>query len=452
MIYSLLRSASAVALRWYYADVTIVGRERVPATGPLLVAVNHPNALVDVLVAGRAVSRRLMFTAKATLFSNPLAAAFLKSLGVIPLRRASDEGGTASRTRNAEAFDAVADALARQAAVLIFPEGKSHDEPSIAPLRSGAARMALHAMNTRDARGIRVLPIGLIFERKDRPRSRILAIVGDPIEVDAFVGDGQDAVALLTAEIDRRLRTLTLNYATSEEASRDARLSQVLSSLVRFAAPEVGDTGDLRLRADVARLLPSLRSALFEGDGAQKARAAGFESDVERFDSTLRSHRISLDDMTISRELAPGAWFVARETLVFALAAPIAAWGWINHLIPFNAALAAGGRVKRSAVDPAMYTIVAGAAFVLMMYMLQGVIVTLVAGPWWGLGYVLSLPIAADINLRTRDRLSRALRRARAYLVFRRNPTLHDSIVAEARRLRSEALSLASSSGLVALD
>jgi 1-acyl-sn-glycerol-3-phosphate acyltransferase len=135
VIYSLLRSTSAVALRWYYADVTIVGSERVPATGPMLVAVNHPNALVDVLIVGQAVPRRLMFTAKATLFSNRIAAWLLGVVGVVPLRRASDESGNGpiDPSRNAQVFDAIGEKLAEGNAILIFPEGKSHDEPAMAP-------------------------------------------------------------------------------------------------------------------------------------------------------------------------------------------------------------------------------------------------------------------------------------------------------------------------------
>jgi glycerol-3-phosphate O-acyltransferase/dihydroxyacetone phosphate acyltransferase len=450
VIYSLLRSAAAVALRWYYADVTIVGSERVPTEGPILVVVNHPNALVDVLVTGKAVPRRLMFTAKATLFSNPVAAWLLRTVGVLPLRRASDEaaqGKTADLARNAQSFDAVADALAQSAAILIFPEGKSHDEPAMAPARTGAARMILHARDTRQVAGVQVVPIGLIFERKDRPRSRIVAIVDDPIDVDPLVAANANAVTDLTAAIDAALRGVTLNYSTIEAADRDARLARALHALLRFDAPSVASRGGFRGRTEIARLLPALRRALAEEHATINARARNFEIDLLEFDARLRQARVSLDDFSISRGLAAGAAFVVREALVLVLAGPIALWGWINHVIPFRAALLAGGRVKHSAADPAMRTIVAGAAFVLMMYMLQAATVAIVAGPWWGLAYLASLPVAADINLRMRDRLHRALRRARTYLSFRAQPKLQDELTGQARRLRDEAVALAHATG-----
>ena len=451
MIYSLLRSAAGIAVRWYYSDFTVVGADKVPVDGPMLVAVNHPNALVDVLAAARTVPRRLMFTAKATLFENPLAAALLRAVGVLPLRRASDEaikGGAVDPARNAQSFDAIAEALRRSAAVLIFPEGKSHDEPAMAPARTGAARMVLHARDSRAVRGIRIVPIGLVFERKERPRSRVVAIVGDPLDVDALAADAKDPVQAITAAIDASLRDLTLNYASTDDAERDARISRALQALLRFDAPSIGEAESFRARAEIARLLPSLRSALLRDDGLDQPRAAAFEAALIDFDQRLGKLRIALDDFSISREGGPGSIFVIRELGILVATGPIALWGWINHVLPFRAALLAGKRVRHTAADPAMRTIIAGAAFVLMMYMLQGAIVTLAFGPWWGLAYVLSLPVAADVNLRMEDRLRRATRRARTYLRFRALPELQDEIMADARALRAEAISLARASGI----
>ena len=45
--------------------------ERLPDAGPVLLASNHPNALVDALVIGCTLRRPVTLTAKATLLENP---------------------------------------------------------------------------------------------------------------------------------------------------------------------------------------------------------------------------------------------------------------------------------------------------------------------------------------------------------------------------------------------
>ena len=191
MLYRILRAAARVALRWYYGDIIVQGGERIPPRGPLVIASNHPNALVDALLVSTTLRRPVRLTAKATLFEHPLLAPVLRAVGVVPLRRAKDElaarrsgavSGAPSIGRNAESFQQVTAALVQGGAVLVFPEGISHDEPALAPLKTGAARMAL-AASEAGADGLRLLPLGLIFERKEAPRSRVLVRVGEPIDV-----------------------------------------------------------------------------------------------------------------------------------------------------------------------------------------------------------------------------------------------------------------------------
>src|SRR3954469_7390261 len=142
MLFELLRATAAIALRWYYREIVLQGVERAPASGPLLIVANHPNALIDPLLVGTTLSRRILLTAKATLFDHAALATLLRAVGVVALRRAKDEAhgghGSVKSDPNADAFRSVTEALRRDAAVLIFPEGISHDDPTIAPLRSGA--------------------------------------------------------------------------------------------------------------------------------------------------------------------------------------------------------------------------------------------------------------------------------------------------------------------------
>lgn len=211
MIYSVLKWITGITLHWFYGDIRVVGKERIPAKGPLLIAVNHQNALVDSLIVGWVMPRRIAMTAKATLADNPLIAFLFRILHVVPLRRVSDEarksnGLPVDRARNHEAFREIVDLLARAGAVLIFPEGKSHSEVGLEPLKSGLARLALQARDKGAIKGVRILPIGLVFEDKGTPGTAVGARIGDAIEMDAWPGANHLA---LTEEIATRLRSVS---------------------------------------------------------------------------------------------------------------------------------------------------------------------------------------------------------------------------------------------------
>lgn len=444
MIYRILRGVGRVAVRWYYRDVSARGLERVPRDGPLLVVVNHPNALVDVLVVGSLLQRRLMITAKATLFTNPVAGWTLRRLGVLPLRRASDLaklGADAKRDpgRNEDTFRAVVDELARGGAVLIFPEGKSHDDPQIAPLRTGAARMALQARDEGRAGDLAIVPIGLTFERKDAARSRVHAEVGDPIRMREWPGG---APVELTAEIDRRLRSVTLNYADVAEALRDHDLARFLAAV----ADEHGTVGRVRPldeEVSLARRMREARALMDDAPADLVERGSALLARVDALDAELAQRRLSPADVGISTGEVPGLRFALREGSLLLLGAPAVAWGRIHHWVPFRLAMRVATATSDGSRDqPAMRTIVGGLVIVLAWYALLGAAAWRFFGPLAAGLYVLSLPIAADLDLRLSERIRRMRRRARAYFTFRRDPSLHARLTAEMAWIRREALAL----------
>lgn len=211
MIYSLLRWIDGIALHWFYADIRVIGKERIPACGPLLIAVNHQNALVDSLIASWVVPRRIAMTAKATLADNPLIAFVFRMLEVVPLRRVSDEarksnGSPFDRSRNRQAFREIIDLLRQNRAVLIFPEGKSHNKFGLEPLKTGLARLALQARDESAVTGLRILPLGLVFEDKGVPGTVVGARFGEVIEMDAWPDANH---VTLTEEIATRLRAVS---------------------------------------------------------------------------------------------------------------------------------------------------------------------------------------------------------------------------------------------------
>jgi 1-acyl-sn-glycerol-3-phosphate acyltransferase len=211
MIYGMLRWITGIALHWFYSDIRLIGADKIPASGPLLIAVNHQNALVDSLIVGWLVPRRVSMTAKATLADNPWIAILFRILHVVPLRRVSDEvrknsGLPLDRSRNAQAFAEIFNLLGRNGALLIFPEGKSHNEAGLEPLKTGLARVALQARDEHGIRGLKILPLGLVFEDKGTPGSAVGAHVGTVIEMDSWQGNDH---TVLTREIADRLRAVS---------------------------------------------------------------------------------------------------------------------------------------------------------------------------------------------------------------------------------------------------
>ncbi len=227
MIYALLRWITGIALHWFYNDIRIVGVETIPVSGPLLIAANHQNALVDSLIVGWLVPRRIAMTAKATLADNPLIAVLFRVLHVVPLRRVSDEvrkqnGLPVDRSRNAQAFAEIFKLLERNGALLIFPEGKSHNEAGLEPLKTGLARVALQARDENGITGLRILPIGLVFEDKATPGTAVCVRVGSVIEMDHWRGGDH---TILTQEIAERLRAVSEDSGSPQKEFGQPRVS-----------------------------------------------------------------------------------------------------------------------------------------------------------------------------------------------------------------------------------
>ena len=212
MIYGLLRWFTGIALHWFYSSIQITGREKIPMSGPVIIAASHHNALVDALIAGWIAPRRLTLTAKATLMDNILLRWFFPIVGIVPLRRVSDElkkknTGKVDPGRNASAFEAILDVLQKGEMVLIFPEGISHSNPELAPLKTGASRIALEARDKRHTKNLRIIPLGLSFEEKGNPGTAVLAEVGDAITMDDI---GPIAADDLTSMLAVRLAAVSL--------------------------------------------------------------------------------------------------------------------------------------------------------------------------------------------------------------------------------------------------
>jgi glycerol-3-phosphate dehydrogenase (NAD(P)+) len=288
-----------------YFRMSRIGREHIPADGPVIFAANHRSFLDPFVIA--CMSRRpLYYVAKKELFAKPLTAWFLNSLGAFPIDRGHADQDAMSTAR---------EILERGDAVLIFPEGTRIRPGTLGTPKRGVGRLALETgapvvpvavIGTENIRrGWRIRPhkvsiragAPLRFPKVAEPSPQLAQAVTEriwpcvmlqwewlgglpPIRRAAVIGAGSWgtglAVALARAGVEVDLGTRTAEQATTLNATRvndrylpGETLPETIN-VVRCADLELG-RHDLVVLAVPARALPEAIAA----HGAQIPQRAG---------------------------------------------------------------------------------------------------------------------------------------------------------------------------------
>ena len=136
---------------------------------------------------------------------------------------AADAGDRNSR--NEASFESSRQALAGGQWLALFPEGTSHSDPQLRPLKTGAARIALSAAAASASGGrrplpLQIVPVGLAYESKAIFRSAVQLVIGRPLSpgphLAAWQRDERAAVEALTGEIRQALDAVVLQAETTD--------------------------------------------------------------------------------------------------------------------------------------------------------------------------------------------------------------------------------------------
>lgn len=403
------RLAHVAACGFY--RLTVEGT-RVPETGPVLLVANHPNSLVDAVMVAAGARRPVRFLAKAPLFTDRKVGWLVRASGAIPVYRRTDD--PALMGRNADMFRAVHAALAEGAAIALFPEGISHSEPALTPLRTGAARIALGAAAERGS-SFRILPVGIVLRDKPTFRSEAHVVIGEPVEwADlAAAGDDPAAVQVLTGRITAALRAVTINLETWE----DAPLVEAAESVW---AAERGGSGTAAARVGrlgvAAELLAHLR----------EARDRRWRETAHR----LLRHRRALDRLGLApadlhadlRTRTAVRWSLRRLHLALAPLALLAMAGAALWWPPYRAvgALVRRGRLERDVVST--HKLLGGIAIFAAWLFVLVVVASALWGAGGGVAAALLAPAAGVGALWVWERWESAWRDARRFIMLRRHP------------------------------
>jgi 1-acyl-sn-glycerol-3-phosphate acyltransferase len=380
----------------------------VPSSGAVLLLPNHPNALLDPAIVWATAGRDVRFLAKSTLFKGAFAPV-LKGAGAIPVYRRLDQG--ADPSRNAETFEAVERALAAEQAICLFPEGVSHSGGRLAPLRTGAARMALAAEQQGTA--VQLVAVGLNFDRKTTFRSRVTVLYGRPFSVrDLAKGtsDGQTTVRLVTDRIATEMRRLLVEADPEKDAALVTRVERLYAA-ARGRAASGGER--VARRQAIATGIERLRDT-------DETRYLDIALRVRRYDQRLRRFQLRDRHLDWDVSLKAAIRFAAREAAAGIVLLPLAAAGLAIFWIPYQVT----GRLARRATDErdvaATAKVFVGAAVYLAWLVGLVVLIWQVFGGRAAGAAALVLPILAVCGLFAVERESAMIDTARSWLILRR--------------------------------
>lgn len=349
----LLRWIARLALRLFYAEFEVHGRELVPPAGPIIFIANHPNGMVDPAFILAASPRAPRFVAKEPLFRIPILGLMLRTLRCVPVRRRQDPGYV--RGANEEAFAAVKEALAEGGAVAIFPEGTSHTDPALVPFKPGAAKMALEAESLAGfGLGLQAVPVGIHFERTRLFRGRALVTFGPPAPVAAhraaFEADPKAGVEALTQEMQSRLSRQVLD-AENEELERLAGVVE------RFGVAGEGEglLGKFRRKKLILDEYERLKTS-------RPAEVEELRRLLLRYDRALRLLGARDRHVVADYSVAKVAAYAARNAAMLVVGAPFLALGLAVNAVPYwlvRTFAGMGGREEDMRASIALLTSVA---------------------------------------------------------------------------------------------
>ncbi len=408
MVDRLVHGLARLVLALFFRHVLVEGQENLPDKGPVLVVANHVNSLIDAVLVAGTFSRMPRFLAKSTLWQMILVRPFLTLGKVIPVYRRQDPG--VDPTLNQQTFARCHEVLRDGGAIALFPEGISHNEPEIQPLKTGAARIALQAEERFGPLGIRIVPAGLTFDAKGKFRSSALVCFGKPLRPRAAEGeDPRETVLRITEEVDRALRALTLNFESWDQA-RLLRRAAELYSRPNPAVPRQTSLAEAHaLQRAFLEGFPQLRKSFPE-------RLERVERAVDRYDRLLLGARLRDDQVGADYPRGKVISYVATRFFHLLLRFPLAMIGTVLNWLPFRIP---GWLARRFAETPdveSTYKLFPAIVLFPLFWIGEAIAAGYFGGWPAALAMALLAPSSGWIALRFHERRRSFLSEARAYL------------------------------------
>jgi glycerol-3-phosphate O-acyltransferase / dihydroxyacetone phosphate acyltransferase len=397
-LYASLRLLARFWIWFFFREVAVRDAARVPATGPVLLCVNHPNNLIDSLLVAAVLPRKVHILANAQLFRNRLLGALLARAGAIPVHRRQDAPGAADR--NAATFAAARQALEDGRVLLIYPEGTTHAESRVQQIKTGAARIALAFETARQSADPRprpplaLVPVGLSFEIRKAFRGRVLVAFGEPVALGPHVTRAREeplaAVQDLTDAIQRAMEAEVVHVDRLDVVDVVRAVEDLYrEELVRQLHAERG----LRPEAiDVFRLSRAIVEAVAYFKERDPDRVAALWQRIQHYRALLAEWHVR-DQAVGARLSGQRPPHRLRSSTAAVLGLPVFVYGSVVNALPYLIPRGLAHAFARKETDYATIRLLSSTVAIPLCWGLETWLVKRLAGTGWAIAFAVSLPV-----------------------------------------------------------
>ncbi len=438
MIRRIIVALVRLALRIYFKHIEVTGLEHVPRESPVIFVLNHPNALVDPVFLLCLAPRQVSFLAKAPLFRMPVIGYFVRELDSLPVYRRQDEGEDVSK--NQETFVAARKLLSSGGTIGICPEGVSHNDPGLKPIKTGAARISLAAVATGEVSGLKIVPAGLYYTSKTSFRSSALLYFGEPIAVEpvALEPDGnppRDAVRELSSQIEAALRAVILDAEEKEALQTISRAERIFSSSIQRDDND-SLTDELQLQQRFIKAYGLLEKS-------QPERLRRLEVRMIRFEEELNQAGVDPVELSAPSSTVHVFWRILQRLVMFLLMLGPAMLGTLVHFPAYKLGGFLATKLSQNSEDVISTIKIISAMLLFPLTWLVVAIAAYVSLGWiGGLTALVVIPLCGYVAILFFEELDKSLGGLRVLLFFLMRRRFFVRLLAERNVIRDEILSL----------
>ncbi len=202
------------------------------ASGPLLLAANHPNSFLDGIIMTTLFKDGVYSLARGDAFKKKRINKLLRSIYLLPVYRTSE--GVENLTHNYTTFETCQEVFEKGGIVMIFSEGRCINEWHLRPLKKGTARLAISTWQKEI--DLKVIPVGFNYSPFRIFGKNVHIHFGEPMSKEEVFAEGSEGKQLLAFnnELEEQLKSLIYEIDKDDKALLKQKLYEPQSQIKRL--------------------------------------------------------------------------------------------------------------------------------------------------------------------------------------------------------------------------